>query len=363
MVILTVQKHTEDYTVEDISFELMRIMATTKKEIRITPGEAAGIVAAQSLGEPGTQMTMRTFHYAGVAELVPTGLPRMIEIVDGKKEPKQTLTDIYVQPKWQKDEKKVRDIAKELEELLLGDVAIIIENFQKKHIMLKLDKKEIEDEKADMNEVKKAIKTFLGTEYSVKSQREKILIKGRKTTLRQLRKLTNKLRLLHIKGVKGIKKAVIVKEESGNYFIRAGGSNLADIIERPEVEGSKCYTNNIKQIYELMGIEAGRNAIVKELLNVMDTQGLDLDIRHIRLLADAMTADGEIVAIGRHGLSGKKPSVLARAAFEETVKHIINAAIRGEEDKLSGVTENILIGQPVPLGSGVVKLKMKEPKK
>jgi len=102
---------------------------------------------------------------------------------------------------------------------------------------------------------------------------------------------------------------------------------------------------------------------VKELLNVMDTQGLDLDIRHIRLLADAMTADGEIVAIGRHGLSGKKPSVLARAAFEETVKHIINAAIRGEEDKLSGVTENILIGQPVPLGSGVVKLKMKEPKK
>lgn len=337
-------------------------MATVKKEMKITPGEAAGIIAAQSLGEPGTQMTLRTFHYAGVAEQVPTGLPRMIEIVDAKKEPKKVLTDIHVLAKWQKDEKKVREIAKSLEELILDDVSMILENFQKKHIMIRLDKKGIEDEGADMAEVKKLIKTFLGSDYNMKSQREKILIKGKRATLRQLRKLTNKLRALHIKGIKNIQKAVIVKDEKGNYFIRAGGSNLADVIERPEVEPSKCYTNNIKQIYELLGVEGVRNAIVLELMTVMETQGLDVDVRHIRLLADAMTADGEITSIGRHGLSGKKPSVLARAAFEETVKHIINAAIRGEEDQLSGVTENILIGQPVPLGSGVVRLRMKGPK-
>ncbi len=334
----------------------------TKKEIKITPGEAAGVIAAQSLGEPGTQMNMRTFHYAGVAEEVPTDLPRMIEIVDGKKEPKNTLTDIYVQPKSQKDEKKVREIAKGLEELILDDVAMIAENFQKKYIMVRLNKDAIEREGADMTEVKKLIKTFVGTDYNMKSQREKILVKGgRGVTLRQLRKLTNKLRILHIKGVKGIQKAVIIRDKEGNYFIRAGGSNLKDLIERPEVDASRCYTNNIMHMYELLGVEAARNSIVAELMNVMDSQGLDVDVRHIRLLADAMTAEGEIVSIGRHGLSGRKPSVLARAAFEETVKHIINAAIRGEEDKLSGVTENILIGQPVPLGSGIVRLRMKKP--
>ncbi len=106
--------------------------------------------------------------------------------------------------------------------------------------------------------------------------------------------------------------------------------------------------------------EAARNAIVNEIYSTMKTQKADVDIRHITLLADAMTADGEVVSIGRHGLSGRKQSVLARAAFEETVKHLVNAAINGEEDKLNGIVENILIGQPVPLGTGLVKLRMKQ---
>jgi DNA-directed RNA polymerase subunit A" len=190
-----------------------------------------------------------------------------------------------------------------------------------------------------------------------------VLISGKKMPLRMLRKLTNKLKALHISGVEGINKAVITQDKDGEWVIMAGGWNLEDVLARPEVDPFRCYTNNIMHIYELFGIEATRNAIVKELETVMVTQNADVDIRHIRLLADAMTADGEIVSVGRHGLSGRKPSVLARAAFEETVKHIINAAIHGEEDKLAGVTENILIGQPVPLGSGLVKLTMKAPKK
>ena len=334
-----------------------------KKDLNITPGEAVGVMAAHSLGEPGTQMTMRTFHLPGVVEIVPTGLPRMIEIVDAKKIPKKPIVSIYLNKKHSKDEKRVREIARSIEEVLLSEVASFVENFSKKQIFIKLKKGALEQMKLDMSDVKKRIQEEISKDVDMKHQREKVLISGKKMPLRMLRKLTNKLKALHVSGVKGISKAVVTQDTDGEWIIMAGGWNLEDVLTRPEVDPFRCYTNNIMHIYDLFGIEATRNAIVKELETVMSTQKADVDIRHIRLLADAMTADGEVVSVGRHGLSGRKPSVLARAAFEETVKHIINAAIHGEEDKLAGVTENILIGQPVPLGSGLVKLTMKAPKK
>ena len=334
-------------------------MTTTKKDIRqVTTGEAVGIIAAQSLGEPGTQMTMRTFHYAGIAEAVPVGLPRMIEIVDGKKEPKRAFIDMHVVSKYAHDEKKIAEIARRVEEVTLGEIAQFSENFQKKHIMLRINRDSLDRKNLELAEVKKIIKASLAEGGVMKSQREKILIKLPRMPLRQLRKLTNKLRILHLAGVKGIRKATVIKAKEGS-FIRAGGSNIADAILFPDIEPSKCYTNSILKMYELLGVEATRNAIIHELMQVMELQDLAIDVRHIRLLADAMTANGEITPIGRHGLSGQKQSVLARAAFEETIKHLIQAAVRGEEDSLRGVTENILIGQPIPLGSGMVKLRMK----
>jgi len=334
-----------------------------KKDLNITPGEAVGVIAAHSLGEPGTQMTMRTFHLPGVVEIVPTGLPRMIEIVDAKKIPKKPIVSIYLDKKHSKEEKKVKDVARSIEAVLLNEVASFVENFSKKQIFIKLKKEALEQMKLDMSDIKKRIQEEIGKDVDMKHQRERVLISGKKMPLRMLRKLTNKLKALHISGVEGINKAVITQDKDGEWVIMAGGWNLEDVLTRPEVDPYRCYTNNVMHIYDLFGVEAARNAIVKELETVMTTQKADVDIRHIRLLADAMTADGEIVSVGRHGLSGRKPSVLARAAFEETVKHIINAAIHGEEDKLAGVTENILIGQPVPLGSGRVKLMMKAPKK
>ena len=331
-----------------------------KKEIgKATPGEAAGILAAQSLGEPGTQMILRTFHYAGAASEVPVGLPRMIEIVDAKKMPGKALTDIYFVGKYSKDEKKIKEIARTIEELMLSQIAHIIENFTKKMIMIKLDSKKAEAEGVSINEVKKMIKAAVGAEGDVKTQGEKVLVKAGKEPLKKLRKLTNKLKVLHIRGVEGITKGVILKDKSGEYFMRAGGSNITDVFTFPNVDSARCYTNDIMQIYDKLGAEAARNAIVKEQNNVMVSQKIAVDIRHIRLMADAMTLNGDVTSVGRHGLSGQKPSVLARAAFEETIKHIINAAVRGEEDQLRGVTENILIGQTIPLGSGTVKLKMK----
>ncbi|MEM4390024.1 MAG: DNA-directed RNA polymerase subunit A'' [Candidatus Micrarchaeia archaeon] len=328
-----------------------------KRNESIDPGEAVGVVAAQSIGEPGTQMTMRTFHYAGVAELVPTGLPRLIEIVDARKEPKKPTMDIFLTKSIARDEKKVRAIAEEIEEIQLKEVAEIEEDFKKKEIHISLDEKAVHEEGLTITEVQNAIKDAAGE--GVEASRGEINIKMKGATLRAIRRLTNKLRELHLKGIKGISRSMVTRNEDGEWFIRTGGSNLLEVLRWPGVDPARVYTNDIKEIERVLGIEAARNAIVREVKQVLTMQGLDVDTRHIMLLADAMTMDGEVKSVGRHGLSGEKASILARAAFEETIKHLVAASIKAEEDRLVGVTENIIIGQTIPVGTGLVKLKMK----
>jgi DNA-directed RNA polymerase subunit A" len=152
---------------------------------------------------------------------------------------------------------------------------------------------------------------------------------------------------------------VIKDEKSGVYFIRVGGSNINELKKLERIDFSRLYTNNVRDIEKHFGIEAARNALFKEIKQVMDLQGLPVDVRHIMLISDAMCSRGTIEPVGRHGLSGRKFSVLARAAFEETVKHLVNASIKGEEDPLNGVTENIIIGQSIKLGTGKVRLVMR----
>ena len=115
-------------------------------------------------------------------------------------------------------------------------------------------------------------------------------------------------------------------------------------------------TNSIQEIAEVLGVEAARNSIIHEAGGTLGEAGLNVDIRHIMLVADQMTNDGSVKAIGRHGVSGKKSSVLARAAFEITTTHLMHAVMVGEVDTLEGVTENIIVGQPVTLGTGAVNL-------
>ena len=324
--------------------------------IKIAVGEAVGIVAAQSIGEPGTQMTMRTFHYAGVAEQVPTGLPRLIELVDVRKEPKKPLMDIYLKGAAKDDEKKAQAIASEIESITLGRLGEVVEDFGQKKINIELDADEMAHFHVEMDEVRKKVKASLGTD--VETDGNTLRVKPKVNSLRMLRRLTNRAKSLPIRGVERIRRCVVLKGKDG-YFIRTAGSNLSGIMKADGVDSSRVYTNDVKEVEKCFGIEAARNALVHELKQVLDTQGLNVDIRHIMLLADAMTMNGQIKSIGRHGLSGQKAGVLARAAFEETVKHLVNAAISAEEDRLIGVTENIIVGQTVPLGTGLVKLKMK----
>ena len=133
---------------------------------------------------------------------------------------------------------------------------------------------------------------------------------------------------------------------------------MKKLLQVKEVDIKRIRSNDIHQVFEILGIEAARNVILHESKETLDEQGLDIDTRHLMLLADTMTFDGEVKAVGRYGISGKKSSVLAKANFEETKKHLINASFYGETDTLDGVIENILVGQIAPIGTGMVELTM-----
>jgi len=339
------------------------------KKAIINPYSAAGIVAAQSLGEPGTQMTMRTFHYAGVAEHVPTGLPRLIELVDSKKEPKKPLINIYLKSAYSRSETKVREVADELESIILSEVADVTEEMGKKIIRIAMRPDDAKALHVTPSMVEKAVKKMVGTLEVEKEEEKTFIVKVKKAAgtgdepvLRVLRKLSAKMGKILVKGIAGIKRAVVVKDKEGEYFIRASGFNIRDVVMRDEVDSTRVYTNNVMEILKIFGIEAARKALVMEIMQVMEMQNLVVDPRHIMLLADAMCADGKVKSIGRHGLSGEKAGVLGRAAFEETMKHLVNASVTAEEDNLVGVTENIIVGQTIPIGTGKIKLTMRADK-
>jgi DNA-directed RNA polymerase subunit A" len=357
-------------------------MKSTKKQVvKIAPFEAVGVVCAQSIGEPGTQMTMRTFHYAGVAEHVPTGLPRLIEIVDAKKEPKKAIIDIYLKSSYARSRPEAEKVAKELASIFVSDVADVEDDLETLTIKATFNEKDGKAQGVTFNMLKKALESFPAdmktddSSVTLKPLREtktppkekagdkdKEKKEKKQLTAKAVRRLTQKVRDSIVRGVPGIFKAVVIKGQD-EYFVRAGGFNVIGASEHAAVDAKRIYTNNIKEMERVYGIEAARNAIVRETKDVMDMQKLFVDIRHIMLIADAMTYGGMVKSIGRHGLSGEKVGVLGRAAFEETIKHLINASAFAEEEKLIGVTENIIVGQTVPVGTGKIKLVMKMPKK
>ncbi|MGB9842588.1 MAG: DNA-directed RNA polymerase subunit A'' [Candidatus Bathyarchaeales archaeon] len=332
----------------------VKLTAEQYKRALMEPGEAVGIVAAQSIGEPGTQMTLRTFHYAGVKEQnVTLGLPRLIEIVDARRIPSTPIMTIYLAPEYRKSREGAVEIARKIIYTSLENIAsAIYEDAVNEEIVIELNKAMMEDRGITMEELEERLQLQNAT---VKVEENAVHIKPKKADV--LKKMLSKIPALHIKGVPEIKR-VLVTEEHGEWVIRTDGSNLAKVLEISGVDTSRTTTNNIHEIAKTLGIEAARNALIKEAASVLEEQGLDVDVRHVMLVADMMTATGEVQQIGRHGISGKKASVLARAAFEITVPNIVEAAIKGESDPLEGVTENVIVGQSIPIGTGLVELYM-----
>jgi DNA-directed RNA polymerase subunit A' len=324
------------------------------KRASVEPGEAVGIVAAQSVGEPGTQMTLRTFHYAGVREQnVTLGLPRLIEIVDARRTPSTPIMFIPLDKEHRKSKDKATEVARRIICTTLEDIAQeMYVDPEQEEVVVKLDLPMMEDQAISLDELEKALSQL---NYTLRIEEDQIGVKPKKTT--DLKKLLNKVSAQLVKGVKGVGR-VLVTEEAGEWVIRTDGSNLPKVLDIQGLDPKRTTTNHVHEIAQTLGVEAARNALIKEAMGVLEEQGLDVDIRHVMLVADIMTVTGDVRQIGRHGISGEKSSVLARAAFEITVPNIVEAAIKGESDPLRGVTENVIVGQSIPIGTGLVDLYM-----
>lgn len=326
--------------------EVIKVMEERKFE----PGEVIGIITAQSISEPSTQMTMRTYHFAGTAGMKVTyGLPRLMEIFDAKKELETPMMTILLK----KDFNNVETAKKLAEYIVEKKLAAIT-----KSVSLNLNDMTIEVELTDKkreNSVAKIIKEFV-KDVDAKPVRDKIVITPKtELDIKELQKVKDKAMNVKIEGISGVQNAV-VRREGEDWIINTIGTDLDSVIKLKDVDEKRTISNDIYEVAKVFGIEAARNVIMVEALKTLQEQGLDVDVRYIMLVGDIMTFSGEVNSIGRYGVAGSKTSILARAAFEETIKHLVRASIRNEADEFKGIFENVMIGQVIPSGTGMFDL-------
>lgn len=341
-----------------------KLLETIREDIAkktIDPYEAVGIIAAQSIGEPGTQMTMRTFHFAGVREMnVTLGLPRLIEIVDARRIPSTPSMTIFLRHDLEKSEEVAKKVVKELENTTVLDVADVITDVGEMTVTVKTEKEKMAERLVEFSDIVSAIDKIKQINPMIDEQRQIVTIKLQQESFKKLYQVQEQIKTLTIKGLSGIKRAIArIEQPSGAYVIYTQGSNLRSVLDIDEVDPYRTFTNDIIEIGNVLGIEAARNAIFQEAERTLQEQGLEVDKRHLMLVSDMMTFTGTVRAVGRQGISGRKSSVLARAAFEITTKHLLRAGLLGEVDSLTGVAENIIVGQPITLGTGAVNLVYK----
>ncbi len=348
--------------------KLKKILERVKEEYEASladPGESVGIVAAESIGEPGTQMTLNTFHFAGVAEMqVTTGLPRLIEILDARKTIKTTSMDIYLKEPYNKG-KDIKQVAASLKETRFGEFIKFIEvDLADSVLKITLNNDSLEKSGVSPENIEKILLKTMKN-FKIKRDGNEIIIKPSKDDdVNTLYKLKEKVKDIFISGIKGVKQVLPVKK-GDEYIIITAGSNLKEAFKDPRVDATRTRSNDIYEIQSLLGIEAVRQVIIDEIKKVVDAQGLNVDMRHFMLVADAMCMSGQLLGINRYGIVKEKPSVLARASFETPIRHIINASVSGEVDHLNSVIENVMLNQPIPTGTGLPGLitKVKAGKK
>lgn len=337
-------KSQRDKLTEEVKKEFMKSM--------FEPGEAVGIIAAQSISEPATQMTMRTYHFAGSAGIKVThGLPRIIEIFDAKRAPSTPVMTIYFKKPYNNME-SAKKIAEKIIEKNVADLS--------KSIVLNLNESSIDIEPYDTTKlarIKDAIEETLKKGVQIKKTSKIISVSPKgETEIIELQKIREKIiQKTHVSGLAGVTNAV-VRRDGNDWVINTIGTNLEEVLKIKEVDEKRTSSNDLHETKKILGIEAARSLIIDESLKTMQEQGLDVDIRHIMLVSDMMTLSGDVRSIGRYGVAGSKSSVLARAAFEETIKHLVRASIMGERDDFKGIFENVMIGQVIPSGTGMFDL-------
>ncbi|KAI4470240.1 dna-directed rna polymerase [Holotrichia oblita] len=337
----------------------------------IEPGTAVGALAAQSIGEPGTQMTLKTFHFAGVASMnITQGVPRIKEIINASKNIstpiiRACLTNPH-------DPEFARRVKGRIERTILGEICEYIDDVYTKgecFLLVKLSYERIRLLQLEVNV--DTIKYSLCTSKlklkptDVKVQSETILTvhpNRAKNSTRlnfNMHELKDQIPNVVIKGLPSVNRAVIAREDKDGkpyYNLCVEGDNLREVMATYGVNGIRTASNNIMEVFHTLGIEAARQTIMTEIKMVMENHGMSVDYRHMMLLAAQMTHTGEVLGITRQGLAKMKQSVLNLASFEKTADHLFDAAYHGQTDKINGVSENIIMGMPAPIGTGIFKL-------
>ncbi|HDP74067.1 MAG TPA: DNA-directed RNA polymerase subunit A'' [Candidatus Woesearchaeota archaeon] len=327
-------------------------------------GEAVGLIAAQSISEPGTQMTLNTKHFSGVEEMnVTMGLPRIIELVDARKKIKTPSMTIYLASPYNKGKREeVRLLAQMIKETTVEEISEQINvNLADQIVEIILDKERIKDLRLKPASIAKEVKRQI-SEKNVVSDGSKVIIKVENSSSKSkevspIFKLKENLKELVVAGIKGINQVLPIVE-NGEFVIKTAGSNLKKVLALEFVDKTTTITNDIFEIYAVLGIEAARYSLFEEIFSVIEQQGLNVNPRHLLLVADVMTSYGIIRGITRYGIIKEKSSVLSRASFETPIAHFTKAALAGELDSLSSITENVIVSQVIPIGTGLVDLYM-----
>ncbi|KAL8591010.1 hypothetical protein ACOMHN_021775 [Nucella lapillus] len=380
-VVLQVERYTKSQVLE-----YLRMCLHKYEQATIEPGEAIGAITAQSVGEPCTQMTLKTFHFAGVASMnVTLGVPRVKEIINASKKIQTPIVRAQLDVA---DDKDVAMLVKNrvdkttLEQITKSSHVVTTQNdcfvcFKINEPRIKLLKLEV-----DLDSIKKSIvqsnlkvlaediTLYPGVGLTVRPVERKKASSGGRFTEEKLSvfrhiRLQDEVGDVVVKGVKGINRAVIFHDDQNKdqsvtkYIISAEGNNLRGVMNTPGVKGTHTISNNIMEVRETLGIEAARSTIITELNHVMETHGITIDIRHNMLLADFMTWTGEVLGLTRFGLAKMKESVLMLASFEQTADHLFEAAYFGQKDTINGVSESIIMGKPMSVGTGIFQLLQK----
>lgn len=347
----------EDLEEEQLEYLLNKIFINYNNAI-VETSEPVGTVAAQSIGEPGTQMTLRTFHYAGVEEFsVTQGLPRLIEIVDARRFPSTPQMEVFLEKGYGESEETAISVHNRIEQIRIEQITHDVDlDFVDWNIIINLIPEICEKKGIDIDEIPDILKRYK-KKGTIKREGNSIIINPGIEDLQVLQKMREKILKKVVKGIRGVKRGLLTPSDSNKeWVIKTEGTNLQGAVQIEGVDASRTVSNHIHEVEKLYGIEAARNMIIREAQKVLEQQGLDVDLRHLLILSDLMCFTGTIQSIGRHGISGSKSSVFARAAFEVTVNQLLDAGLYGEEERLLGIPENVIIGQLSPIGTGRTKI-------
>ncbi|WPK24139.1 hypothetical protein PUMCH_001399 [Australozyma saopauloensis] len=354
---------------------------------KVEPGTAVGAIGAHSIGEPGTQMTLKTFHFAGVASMnVTLGVPRIKEIINAAKVISTPIINSVLVN--EDDEFAARVVKGRIEKTLLKDVAYYIEDVYRNdmaYLSIKIDLKTIEKLQLELTidnirqAIAKAPKLKISNhEVSVYSHdRINVLVTAREpksellaataasdynavdrnnAVFFRMQQLKRALPDVVIKGFSKISRAVINIRDDNKKELLVEGYGLKEVMSTDGIVGTKTTTNHILEVYEVLGIEAARGSIIAEIDYTMSKHGMSVDHRHVQLLGDVMTYKGEVLGITRFGLAKTRDSVLQLASFEKTTDHLFDASFYMKNDKIEGVSECIILGQTMSIGTGAFKM-------